>query len=167
MLIGQSSSACRLESSPESCDLETLQTAHRRIADSFSSRREDQSDTKSQVYFLDHGLSSEDLEALFHCVKQSLQTSSLESLLWTTSYLPLLVCAVEVGYAYEGNGTDFWPLLEKRLEHSFGTMVAFDFQAGSRRQAKSLVALCPARVTGSRCSVTLLGQSRTPLQRRT
>jgi hypothetical protein len=34
--------------------------------------------------------------------------------------LPLVVCAVEIGYGYEGNGTDFWPLLEKRLEHPFG-----------------------------------------------
>lgn len=74
----------------------------------------------SQVFFIDHGLSPDDLTALFRDVRQSLRTSSLESFLWTTSYLPLVVCAVEVGYGYEGNGTDFWPLLEKRLEHPFG-----------------------------------------------
>ena len=100
--------------------METLQTAHQEIANCFLARLDAQSDTKSEIYFLDHGISSESLGALFHCVKQSLKTSSLESLLWKTSYLPLLVCAVEVGYAYEGNGTDFWPLLEKKLEHSFG-----------------------------------------------
>ncbi len=100
--------------------METLQTAHRRISEWFSARKNAHSEPAPQVFFIDHGLSSDELTALFHDVRQSLRTSSLESFLWTTSYLPLLVCAVEVGYGYEGNGTDYWPLLEKRLEHPFG-----------------------------------------------
>jgi hypothetical protein len=100
--------------------LETLQTAHRRILDFFLARQLAQSGATTKVHFLDHGLSSDELTALFNDVSQSLRTNSLKSFLWTTSYLPLLVCAVEVGYGYEGNGTDFWPLLEKRLEFPFG-----------------------------------------------
>lgn len=110
---------CRFESSSESSDLETLQPAHRRISEFFLARQNARSNPIADLFFLDHGLASEDLTALLHPVKQSLRTTSLESFLWSASYLPLLVCAVEVGYAYEGNGTDFWPLLEKKLEHPF------------------------------------------------
>ncbi|EMI22348.1 hypothetical protein RMSM_00725 [Rhodopirellula maiorica SM1] len=49
-----------------------------------------------------------------------LQCKPLDSFDWQTAHLPLLVCAVEVGYNYEGNGTDFWPSLSTTLGHDFG-----------------------------------------------
>ncbi|WP_144054861.1 hypothetical protein, partial [Rhodopirellula europaea] len=68
---------------------------------------------------MDHGLSREECESLREAVQEGLQRRSLDSFDWQTSYLPLVVCAVEVGYEYAGNGTDFWPRLTEELSHSF------------------------------------------------
>ncbi|MCD0458668.1 hypothetical protein LOC72_04210 [Roseiconus lacunae] len=53
-------------------------------------------------------------------VCSGLRCKPLDSFDWSLAYLPLLICAVEVGYDYQGNGTDFWPKLTERLGHPFG-----------------------------------------------
>src|SRR5690606_7320840 len=77
-------------------------------------------ETVAPTYFADHGLTAEECESLRGLVHDGLRCKPLESFDWSSAYLPLLVCAVEVGYGYEGNGTDFWPTLEQSLGHSFG-----------------------------------------------
>ena len=99
--------------------LEDLRYFHTRIAEHLSARHATIGLDRSLVYFADHGLSSDELIGLMTTVKDALRSTSLESFTWTLSHLPLIVCAVEVGYGYEGNGTDFWPMLENRLGHSF------------------------------------------------
>jgi hypothetical protein len=99
--------------------LEDLRYFHTRIAEHLSARHTATGLDRSVVYFADHGLSSDELVGLMTTVKDALHSTSLESFTWTISNLPLIVCAVEVGYGYEGNGTDFWPMLENRLGHSF------------------------------------------------
>lgn len=81
-------------------------------------RNDDEVVVKSQ-YFADHGLSRDEYATLRDIVRNGLQCKSLDSFDWQTAYLPLLVCAVEVGYGYEGNGTDFWPTLSITLGHDF------------------------------------------------
>lgn len=71
------------------------------------------------TYFLDHGIAGDERESLRGLVQDSLRRKPLDSFDWSSAYLPLIVCAVEVGYDYEGNGTDFWPTMEKRLGHAF------------------------------------------------
>lgn len=100
--------------------MERLREKHGQLADHFSSSRVDGSDEPGSRYFVDHGLSREECESLREIVRDALRCKPLDSFDWQTAHLPLLVCAVEVGYGYAGNGTDFWPSLATELQHDFG-----------------------------------------------
>lgn len=67
------------------------------------------------VFFIEHGLSENDLADMKELVKQDLALHTIQSKWWKDKYLPLLVCATEVGYQYYGSGTNFWPILEEAL----------------------------------------------------
>lgn len=74
----------------------------------FTSLRD--SRTASPVYALEHGLDSERLRILRDSVGAAVRRTGVSSW-WRERPLPLLVVATEVGYAYRGTGTDFWPAL--------------------------------------------------------
>ena len=97
-----------------------LKLFNERIEKHLSVRLQANCEKSSSLYFGDHGLTNDELIGLFATVKYMLRETPVQSLTWTLTPLPLIVCAVEVGYEYEGNGTDFWPMLESRLEHPFG-----------------------------------------------
>ena len=100
--------------------MEALRNTHNRLAEHFALKRMADQDAVASTYFADHGLTADEYESLRSLVHDGLLCKSLESFDWSSAYLPLLVCAVEVGYDYEGNGTDFWPTLEQSLGRPFG-----------------------------------------------
>ena len=67
------------------------------------------------IYFIEHGLSEDEVVELFAEVSHYLEVQSIESGWWQANCLPLLVAATEVGYRYRGCGTDFWPVLEAEI----------------------------------------------------
>lgn len=72
------------------------------------------------LYFIEHGLDAESLSALSDAVAFGLKASPwLRSEWWSQRFLPLLVCTSELGYEYCGNGTEYWPLVEKRMGRHF------------------------------------------------
>ena|GEM_PF-1903426 len=96
--------------------MELLRDLHHRLSEHFTASCETKADS---LFFADHGLSVDEIRGIQGLVSDGLRCKRLESFDWQTSYLPLLVSAVEVGYAYDGNGTDFWPKLSESLRHDF------------------------------------------------
>ncbi len=99
--------------------MKALRESHERLAEHFGNQRSAEQNAVAPTYFGDHGLAADEREALCGLVRSGLQCKRLDSFDWSSAYLPLLVCAVEVGYEYQGNGTDFWPRLEEKLGHAF------------------------------------------------
>lgn len=100
--------------------LDALRESHERLTEYFGNRRSADHGTVTQTHFADHGLAVSEREALRDLVCSGLRCKPLDSFDWSLAYLPLLVCSVEVGYDYQGNGTDFWPRLTDRLGYAFG-----------------------------------------------
>lgn len=71
------------------------------------------------VFFIEHGLSEDDVASAVLDVGRALLTHPLETGWWQGHRLPLIVAATEVGYRYRGSGTDFWPVLEAELGVAF------------------------------------------------
>lgn len=88
-----------------------LDEGYRALAEGSSERR---------VFVLEHRLDDEQLRKLFDEVSEALSLQGPDASAWLVSPLPLLVAAAEVGYAYRGTGTDFWPRLRERLGYDFG-----------------------------------------------
>ena len=82
------------------------------------------------IFFVEHGLSEDEVADVFADVRHCLISYPLESRWWDTNCLPLLVAATEVGYRYRGSGTDFWPVLEAK----FGIRVS----AADRKRIRDL-----------------------------
>lgn len=99
--------------------MERLRDKHCELVDRFSRSANDSEDGVRAQYFADHGLGNDQCDELREIVRGALRCRPLDSVDWQTAHLPLLVCAVEVGYGYEGNGTDFWPNLATELRHDF------------------------------------------------
>jgi len=82
------------------------------------------------VFVIEHGFDAAELADLKSTVALQLELDPhLERAAWTSSYLPLLVIATEVGYRYRGTGTDFWPVLFREL----GVEAGPEFRAGTSR----------------------------------
>ncbi len=103
------------------------------------------------VFFLEHGLTNEELAALVDGVRSSLQERGLSDPWWSAHDLPLLVAASEVGYRYLGAGTDFWPLLESDLGRAIGGV--------ERHRIKELFSNAAARFRGARPQATPWAQA--------
>lgn len=68
------------------------------------------------VFMIEHGLSTDDLSGIRDLLWRALERDpNLSSPQWNWSYLPLLAVTAEVGYRYQGTGTDFWPVVEQDL----------------------------------------------------
>lgn len=81
--------------------------------------------SEASLYLLEHGLTGSNLDELLRATRFCLQRHRVESTFWTLHALPLLVAATEVGYAYRGTGTDFWPIFAERFgEMSIGDRAA-------------------------------------------
>jgi hypothetical protein len=76
----------------------------------------------ASLYLLEHDLASDELDGLLRATGSSLSRHRVEGAFWMIHALPLLVAATEVGYAYRGTGTDFWPIFAER----FGDMSIAD-----------------------------------------
>jgi hypothetical protein len=85
---------------------------HLRLSDWFEKLK---SQRTGPVFFIEHGLNIEELSALKQALKSLLLTNPLSHSCWENHPLPLLVVGAEIGYKYHGNGTDFWPLMEKEV----------------------------------------------------
>jgi len=96
-----------------------LQETHERIAAVFAQLARDRAASQNSVYFCEHGLSNGELEELRIQLRATLATHPLSDFRWMNAYLPLVACASEAGYEYEGNGTDFWPGLEGAIGYRF------------------------------------------------
>ena len=98
------------------------------------------------VFFIEHGLSEADAKDLQETVRATARVHPLQTTWWLKYPLPLLVTATEIGYAYRGTGTDFWP----RLESALGTHISPEARQGVR----DLFELCSDRYKGARPPVT-------------
>jgi hypothetical protein len=78
-----------------------------------------ESNAERLIFVLEHGLEPELLRELFEALAEALTQMRPDSSTMREHPLPLLVAASEVGYAYRGTGTDFWPRLEERLGYFF------------------------------------------------
>ena len=66
------------------------------------------------VFCIEHGLSPEQVGWLKKQVGAAVRNHGLGTW-WDARYLPLLVATSEIGYIYQGTGTDFWPKLEGHI----------------------------------------------------
>jgi len=100
--------------------VERLRERHQQLNEHFS--RNSLNDGHGPVcrFLIDHEVDEQELASIRELVQCGLRRYSLTSSDWQTRYLPLLICAVEVGYGYQGNGTDFWPRLSETLGTEFG-----------------------------------------------
>ena len=89
---------------------------HRALHERYRALRESRS---GPVFFIEHGLSEEEIADVFTDVGRHLPVRPLEGMWWQAHCLPLLVAATEVGYRYRGTGTDFWPVLESEFGVEF------------------------------------------------
>lgn len=83
------------------------------LAERFGTLRDARS---GPTFFIEHGLSETAAQDLREGVRQYAKHCSLLDVSWRVTPLPLVVTATEIGYAYRGTGTDFWPNLEAALE---------------------------------------------------
>lgn len=90
-----------------------LVEAQEYLAKRFSALRDDRT---GPVFFIEHGLSEAESSDLREMTSQRAKQRSLLHHSWRATPLPLVVTATEVGYAYRGTGTDFWPNLEGALQ---------------------------------------------------
>ena len=74
----------------------------------------------ARLYLLEHGFPDRDVAKLFVVVQDCLRRHAIEGGWWSFRPLPLLVAATEIGYAYRGTGTDFWPIFADRLGFTSG-----------------------------------------------
>ena len=99
--------------------LELLTQRHGSIRTSFQELSQQRTLTQTPLYFAEHGLGSIELQEIEQCLRRRLSEYPLGHFFWQSTYLPLIVFATDMGYQYEGNGTDFWPTLESRLGYHF------------------------------------------------
>lgn len=112
-----------------------MRQTHMWLTQHFSSLHDARKESGRPVYLLEHGLSSTRILELTQEVSDDLKMEpDLAGEWWRARYLPLLVVATETGYSYEGNGTDYWPLL--------ATSLAFDFDFHQRRIMSEYFAQC-------------------------
>ncbi len=74
------------------------------------------------VFLLELDLTDKELKQADRLLRDALKGHPLraeERSFWNQRYLPLLRVATEVGYLYQGTGTDYWPVLEARLGAGF------------------------------------------------
>ncbi|MCA9644243.1 MAG: hypothetical protein KC492_26295, partial [Myxococcales bacterium] len=111
---GESSQANRVAAAhaPVPRDAQTLREFQRHLRERFTDLRDSR---RGAVFFVEHGLRAVELHDLRANVRASLHHHPLEAEWWDQHDLALLVVATEVGYWYQGSGTDFWPRLEEEL----------------------------------------------------
>jgi hypothetical protein len=115
----------------------------RRLFERFSALRDSR---QGAVFFVEHGLGTEELRELRAVVRARLLHNSLDNAWWDEDHLPLLVAATEVGYRYRGSGTDFWPLLDEELGVQISPL--------GRQRIKDLFARASAEFRGAQPPVT-------------
>jgi hypothetical protein len=91
-------------------DIEAL---HASLIDHFKGLRAEYEERP--LYLLEHGLAPDEIDQLVRATRTTLLSRSIAGGWWALNPLPLLVAATEVGYAYRGTGTDFWPIFDERL----------------------------------------------------
>lgn len=85
-------------------------------------------------FLFEHGLGPSDRSEVASAVREGLGQHSLTSDWWSARSLPLLVATTEIGYDYEGTGTDFWPKFADQLGVAAGHV---ERQAVSRLFARA------------------------------
>ena len=72
------------------------------------------------MYLLEHNLDLQALGKLYRIVGNHLLSQGMVEVSSNgNTYIPLLVAATEVAYQYQGNGTEYWPMLSKELGYTF------------------------------------------------
>jgi hypothetical protein len=93
---------------------------HNRLANRFRELRDLRLPLGRPVYLLEHGLGPDELQIVTGQLLHALSAFPFDgSAWWRQRFLPVLIVACEVGYEYRGNGTDFWPILENRVQSQF------------------------------------------------
>lgn len=97
-----------------------MRQTHVRLDQHFLSLHAARAESGRPVYLLEHGLSAAEVLGLTGDVRAALKfDADIAGFWWQARFLPLLVVATEAGYAYQGNGTDYWPLLQSSLDFEF------------------------------------------------
>jgi hypothetical protein len=98
------------------------------------------------VFFIEHGIERDEISDLMVAVRSALREHPLADWFWDEHKLPLIAAATEVGYRYRGAGTDFWPILEKSLEHPLGS--------AARKRIRDLFRVAATALGGARPACT-------------
>jgi hypothetical protein len=99
---------------------EPLLELHGELRLRFQELREQRDYGRGAVRLIEHGLDREELALLIGAVREALDEHDLEDRFWTRRYLPLCVVATEIGYKYQGTGTDYWPKLSREVDSVLG-----------------------------------------------
>lgn len=119
--------------------LDSLRLFHQRFAAAFELRKAEIA-PELRLFFCDHGLEATELDELNRVLRSTLRCYPVERILSFDTHLCLIVSATEVGYRYQGNGTDFWPELAKSL--------GCEFQVAGRSLLSSWFAKAAERYQG-------------------
>lgn len=90
-----------------------------RLRERYGELRHERAAADWPVWILEHDLEEPELQLLKGMLQRAFHLAPLSSSWWRPRTLPLLVWATEVGYQYQGNGTDFWPILSHEMGHGF------------------------------------------------
>ncbi|TCA17368.1 hypothetical protein E0H68_06225 [Rhizobium leguminosarum bv. viciae] len=67
------------------------------------------------IFIIEHGLEAQAVSELQNLVGRKLRLLGPGSAAWIGSHLSLVIAITEVGYRYQGTGTDFWPKVDDTL----------------------------------------------------
>ena len=139
----------------------TLQTIHATLASRFEELSKQRQESGGVVFFSEHSLSSDRLTHVRAELRKALCDHSLRDVFWSSSHLPLVIFATEVGYEYEGNGTDFWPTLDNSLGYAFSIEDRSQLSDWFPQQQIATMPFAPAKAIGSERFAISLGRSHT------
>lgn len=98
-----------------SASFDQLNVFEASLADRYAALREGRDG--HPVYGIEHGLDNDEIDLLRIALSEVLRTKGRWAI--TLCPLPLIAYASEIGYAYEGMLSGFWPQIEARLQVAF------------------------------------------------
>lgn len=147
--------------------LNSIRDLHDGLSNVFEQLATSRLATSRPLYFCEHGLTDREISDLSQRERCALRNATLNDVLSSDTHLAFIVCATEVGYQYLGNGTDFWPQLEKAVGYHFDFVDRASLSDWFRNTAERFGGVIPGRSDWSCPFAISLGRSHMPSRPRT